>query len=309
MKFLVDAQLPRLFCDWLRENGHDALHTLDLELGNQTSDSDIILIADSDGRIVVTKDDDFVQSFLLRNTPQRLMLVASGNIGNAVMAGLNHGPFENMTAYTEVLQDVMLDMLRSGKLISATATAFSLSDTALEELYTNFDLYRDKIVLRPQEISNHPEVIRRLGVIAMNGMIAADIYGNVNSTHVMGSAIMNGIDGSGDFARNAYISIFMTPSQAKNGKISCIVPMVSHIDHTEHDVQVLVTEQGLADLRGLSPSQRATVIIENCAHPDFRPPLQDYLKRSLDHSFGKHTLHLLDEALSWHQRYLATDQM
>lgn len=208
--------------------------------------------------------------------PKNLLPLQSGvgNIANAVMAGLNHGPFENLTAYTEVLQDGMLEMIHSGKLISASATAFSLSNDALAELYAHLDEYRDKIILRPQEISNHPEVIRRLGIIAMNGMIEADMYGNVNSTHVMGSAIMNGIGGSGDFARNAYISIFMTPSQAKNGQISCIVPMVSHVDHTEHDVQVLVTEQGLADLRGLSPTQRAKVIIENCAHRTSSPPFR-----------------------------------
>ena len=243
--------------------------------------------------------------------PQNLLPLQSGvgNIANAVMAGLNHAPFENLTAYTEVLQDGMLDMMHSGKLVSASATAFSLSNKALAELYAHLDEYKDKIILRPQEISNHPEVIRRLGVISMNGMIEADIYGNVNSTHVMGSSIMNGIGGSGDFARNAYISIFMTPSQAKNGHISCIVPMVSHVDHTEHDVQVLVTEQGLADLRGLSPTQRAKVIIENCSHPDFRPALRDYYKRSLIHSQGKHTPHLLDESLSWHQRFLTTGSM
>jgi len=243
--------------------------------------------------------------------PKDLLPLQSGvgNIANAVMAGLNHGPFENLTAYTEVLQDGMLDMIHSGKLVSASATAFSLSNKALAELYAHLDEYKSKIILRPQEISNHPEVIRRLGVIAMNGMIEADIYGNVNSTHVMGTAIMNGIGGSGDFARNAYISIFMTPSQARNGHISCIVPMVSHVDHTEHDVQVLVTEQGLADLRGLSPTQRSKVIIENCAHPHFKPALRDYQKRALAHSFGKHTPHLLDEALSWHQRYFTTGSM
>ncbi len=131
----------------------------------------------------------------------------------------------------------------------------------------NIAFYRDRVLLRPQEISNHPEVIRRLGVIAMNGLIEADIYGNVNSTHIQGSAIMNGIGGSGDFARNAYLSIFMTPSVAKGGDVSCIVPMVTHVDHTEHDVQVIVTEQGLADLRGLAPRQRAKLIIANCAHP------------------------------------------
>ncbi len=243
--------------------------------------------------------------------PKNLLPLQSGvgNIANAVMAGLNNGPFDNLTAYTEVLQDGMLDMLRSGKLSMASATAFSLSDSALEELNRNLDFYRDKIILRPQEISNHPEVIRRLGVIAMNGMIEADIYGHVNSTHVMGSSIMNGIGGSGDFARNAYISIFMTPSQAKNGKISCIVPMASHVDHTEHDVQVIVTEQGLADLRGLSPNQRAKVIIDNCAHPDFRPALHDYHDRALQCSLGRHTPHLLDEALSWHQRFLTEGSM
>ncbi|ANQ86466.1 acetyl-CoA hydrolase/transferase family protein [Azoarcus olearius] len=243
--------------------------------------------------------------------PPNLLPLQSGvgNIANAVMAGLNEGPFDNLTAYTEVLQDGMLDLIKSGKLSCASATAFSLSPAALSELNADLARYRERIILRPQEISNHPELIRRLGVIAMNGMIEADIYGNVNSTHVMGTRIMNGIGGSGDFARNAYISIFMTPSQAKGGDISCIVPMASHVDHTEHDVQVLVTEQGLADLRGLSPKQRARVIIDNCAHPHFRPALMDYYKRSLMHSEGKQTPHLLDEALSWHLKYLRGGQM
>jgi succinyl-CoA:acetate CoA-transferase len=243
--------------------------------------------------------------------PKDLLPLQSGvgNIANAVLSGLNAGKFENLTAYTEVLQDGMLDMLKSGKLSCASSTALSLSPPALDELYADLASYHDRIILRPEEISNHPEIIRRLGVISMNGMIEADIYGNVNSTHVMGSKIMNGIGGSGDFARNAYISIFMTPSTAKGGSISCIVPMVSHVDHTEHDVQVLVTEQGLADLRGLSPKQRARVVIENCAHPDFKPALRDYFKRAYDTAPGKQTPHILDEALSWHSRYLRDGRM
>jgi succinyl-CoA:acetate CoA-transferase len=148
-----------------------------------------------------------------------------------------------------------------------------------------------------------------LGVIAMNAMIEADIYGNVNSSHIMGSSIMNGIGGSGDFARNAYLSIFMAPSLAKGGKISCIVPMVSHHDHTEHDVQVIVTEHGLADLRGLAPTQRAERIVQQCAHPNFRPALRDYMARAKRSGTGLHTPHLLDEALSWHSRYVKTGQM
>ena len=236
-----------------------------------------------------------------------------GNIANAVLAGLDQGPFERLTAFTEVLQDGMLAMLKSGKLVMASATALSFSSEGMKEFLGNLDFYRQRIVLRPQEISNHPELIRRLGLIAMNGIIEADIYGNVNSTHVMGSSIMNGIGGSGDFARNAYLSIFMTPSTAKGGAISCLVPMVSHVDHTEHDVQVLVTEQGLADLRGLSPRRRAQVVIERCAHPDYRPALQDYVERAeaaARHGVGGlHTPHLLDEALSWHSRYQRTGRM
>ncbi len=199
--------------------------------------------------------------------PSTLLPLQSGvgNIANAVLFGLEEGPFEGLTSYTEVIQDGMIRLLKSGKLTRASATAFSLSPEMLTEVNADMASYRKKIVLRPQEISNHPEIIRRLGVIAMNGMIEADIYGNVNSTHVMGSRIQNGIGGSGDFARNGYLSIFMAPSTAQKGSISTIVPMASHVDHTEHDVSVIVTEQGLADLRGLSPKQRAQLIIEKCA--------------------------------------------
>ena len=251
------------------------------------------------------------QEVRLGRLPAQLLPLQSGvgNIANAVLDGLNQGPFEQLTAYTEVLQDGMLAMLRSGKLAFASATAISLSPEVDAEFRQNIDFYRPRIVLRPQEISNHPELIRRMGVIAMNAMIEADIYGNVNSTHIMGSSIMNGIGGSGDFARNAYLSIFMTPSLAKGGKISCIVPMVSHHDHTEHDVQVIVTEHGLADLRGLAPTQRAERIVQQCAHPRFRPALRDYMARARRSGAGLHTPHLLDEALSWHNRYLKTGQM
>jgi succinyl-CoA:acetate CoA-transferase len=255
---------------------------------------------------------DFLQHEVKQGRlPKDLLPLQSGvgNIANAVLAGLNDGPFRNLTAFTEVLQDGMLDMLRSGTLATASATALSLSDEATADFNANIAFYRERIVLRSQEMSNHPELIRRLGLIAMNAMIEADIYGNVNSTHVMGSSMMNGIGGSGDFARNAYLSIFMTPSVAKGGSISCIVPMVSHVDHTEHDVQVIVTEQGLADLRGLSPTQRARLIVERCAHPDYRPALLDYMERAQRESLGQHTPHLLDDALGWHSGYLKTGSM
>ena len=183
----------------------------------------------------------------------------------------------------------------------------TFSKEGQQRFINNLEEYKRKIILRPQEISNNPEIIRRLGCIAMNTAIEVDIYGNVNSTNIMGSKMMNGIGGSGDFTRNSYLSIFVTPSIAKNGDISCVVPMVSHVDHTEHDVQVIVTEQGLADLRGLSPRERAETIINNCTHPEYRSKLKNYYQRALGK--GGHVPHLIEEALSWHKKFLETGSM
>ena len=243
--------------------------------------------------------------------PADLLPIQSGvgNIANAVLFGLEQGKFHNLTAYTEVIQDGMISLINSGKMISASATAFSLGPDMIKEVYGNLRHYRRSIVLRTQDISNNPGIIRRFGVISMNGMIEADIYGNVNSTHIMGSKIMNGIGGSGDFARNAYLSIFMAPSLAAKGTISTIVPMVSHVDHTEHDTQVLVTERGLADLRGLSPKQRARLVIDNCAADEFKPLLNDYFDRARKSPNGQHTPHLLSEAHGFHERFMKTGNM
>jgi succinyl-CoA:acetate CoA-transferase len=267
---------------------------------------------DADSRAIAGHIVEFLEHEVARGrVPRSLLPLQSGvgNVANAVMAGLGESSFEGLTAYTEVIQDGMLELLCSGRMVSASATAFSLSPDGAARFDAEADALRGRIVLRPQEISNHPEIVRRLGVLAMNGLIEADIYGNVNSTHVMGSRIQNGIGGSGDFARNAFTSFFLTPSTAKGGAISTIVPMVSHVDHTEHDVSVIVTEQGLADLRGLAPRKRAELVIERCAHPDYRPLLRDYYERALRDSPGRHTPHLLAEALSWHTRYLADGTM
>ncbi|MDO4711497.1 MAG: acetyl-CoA hydrolase/transferase family protein [Peptostreptococcaceae bacterium] len=242
--------------------------------------------------------------------PKDLLPLQSGvgSVANAVLGGLNDSNFENLEVFSEVLQDSALDLLASGKVKFASGTSITLSPEALPKFYEEFEKYKDKIVLRPQEISNSPELARRLGVISLNTAIECDIYGNVNSTHIMGSRMMNGIGGSGDFTRNAYLSVFTTESIAKGGAISSIVPMVSHHDHTEHDVMVIVTEQGVADLRGLNPQERAEAIIENCAHPDYKQQLRDYFERAKAGKF-KHTPHLLGEALSWHQRFVETGSM
>jgi succinyl-CoA:acetate CoA-transferase len=243
--------------------------------------------------------------------PANLLPIQSGvgNVANAVISGFVDSDFTDLSVYTEVIQDGMFDLIDAGKLSFASGTSLSPSPTGLERFYNNIKEYRKKLLLRPQEIANSPEVARRIGIIAMNTAIECDIYGNVNSTHIMGTKMMNGIGGSGDFARNAYLTCFFTASTAKNGLISSIVPMCSHIDHTEHDVDIIVTEQGLADLRGLSPRERARVIIENCAHPDYKPMLMDYFERADKATKHAHTPHLLKEALSWHERFVETGTM
>lgn len=240
-----------------------------------------------------------------------IMQSGVGNVPNAVMAGLLDSKFENIKAYTEVIQDGMVDLIDAGKMTVASATSFSLSPEYAEKMNNEASRYAKQIILRPQQISNHPEVVRRLGLICTNGLIEADIYGNVNSTNVVGSRMMNGVGGSADFTRNGFISSFITPSNAKGGDISAIVPFVSHVDHTEQDVKVIITEYGYADLRGLAPRQRAQKMID-IAHPDYRPLLQDYYDRALKYAQEKkimQTPHLLGEALSFHQRFQETGSM
>ena len=230
-----------------------------------------------------------------------------GSVANAVFAGFEHSNFNNLEMYSEVLQDCTFQLIDSGKMTFASGCSMTLSDECAARVMKNFDQYKDKIVLRPQELSNNPELIRRLGIIAINTALEFDIYGNVNSTHVAGTKMMNGIGGSGDFTRHAHIAIFVTKSYAKGGAISSVVPLVSHTDHTDHDVDILVTEQGLADLRGLAPRERARKIIDICAHPDYRKSLNDYFERACAH--GGQTPHLLNEALSWHAQFEETGSM
>jgi len=233
-----------------------------------------------------------------------------GNVANAVLSGFaTHPKIDPISLYTEVMQDGVFELIEADRLEVASTCSLTLSAEGQVKFRKNIDELKHKIIIRQQEMSNNPEVIRRLGVISMNTALEMDIFGHVNSTHVVGSKMMNGIGGSGDFCRNAYISIFMTPSSAKNAAISAVVPMVSHVDHNEHSVQVMVTEQGLADLRGLSPVRRARKIIEKCAHPAYRDLLTDYLEYGLKHAPSKHTPHSLDRAFEFHRRFVETGSM
>lgn len=271
----------------------------------EDADKELALIDDISARMANNLIDFLDNEVKHNRLPENLLPLQSGvgSVANGVLAGLVNSKYENLSVYSEVLQDSVLDLIDCGKVDMASATSLTLSKNRLHNFYENIEKYRNKIILRPQEISNNPEVIRRLGVIGINTAIEVDLYGNVNSSNIMGSKIMNGIGGSGDFARNSYISIFVTQTTAKNGDISCIVPMVSHCDHTEHDVQVIVTEQGVADLRGLSPKERAKTIIENCTCGEYKDMLSEYYNIALAESKYRHIPHIIGEALSWHERF------
>ncbi|MDX1960709.1 MAG: succinate CoA transferase [Leptospiraceae bacterium] len=233
-----------------------------------------------------------------------------GNVANAVLSCIAKDErFHEIEMWTEVLQDSIFDILEVGKLKNASTSALAFSKQGIKKFKEDISELKHKFIIRPQEISNHPALVRSLGIIAMNTALEADIYGNVNSTHVMGTGMMNGIGGSGDFARNAYVSIFMAPSIAKSGAISAFVPMVSHVDHTEHDTQIFVSEQGLADIRGLAPKKRAELIIEKCVHPSYKDVMREYVKDSFATAKTKHTPHNLKKIFDWHIKFLETGSM
>ena len=240
--------------------------------------------------------------------PRAFLPVQSGvgDIANAVLGALGaHPDVPPFQMYTEIIQDAVVRLMEAGRVTFASCCALTLSSAALRRVYGNLESFRQRLVLRPQEITNHPEVVRRLGLISINTALEADLFGNINSTHVLGRHMMNGIGGSGDFTRNAWLSIFTCPSTAKAGKISTIVPMVTHVDHNEHSVQVLATEWGVADLRGRSPRERAELVIDRCAHPEYRDALRAYVGLAKT----GHTAHTLRAAFSFHQRFEDTGDM
>lgn len=259
---------------------------------------------------------DNVMEFLIHEEkrgrlPKGLPLqVGVGNVANAVLGCMARHPHtEPLRMYTEVVQDSIFELLEAERLAFASTTALALSTEGQARFLRESRQHKGRFLIRQQEISNHPEIIRRLGVVSMNTAVEMDLFGNVNSTHVLGSKMLNGIGGSGDFCRNAFVSMFVAPSTTRQGAISTVVPMVSHVDHNEHSTQVLVTDQGIADLRGLPPVERARRVIQNCAHPEFRDELAEYLEYGLAHAPSQHTPHVLSRAFAMHTRLAETGSM
>jgi len=296
----------RIGVPYIQVNPKKIIGIVETNLPNETGDFDPSdALTDKIGENVA----DFLSSEIKKGRiPATFLPVQSGvgNIANAVLKAMgSHRDIPTFEVYTEVIQDSVIGLMEQGMVKFASGCSLTLSRSALEKVYADLERYKKQILLRPQEISNSPEIARRLGLISINTALEADIFGNVNSTHVMGTRMMNGIGGSADFCRNAYLSIFTTPSTAKDGKISAIVPAVTHHDHSEHSVKIIVTEHGVADLRGLSPIQRAQSIIENCAHPDYRKLLNDYLNLGVK----GHTPHHLEACFAFHRAFNKTGDM
>ena len=262
---------------------------------------------------VTTKIGENVANFFVREMdegriPQSFLPIQSGagNIANAVLAAMGgNEKIPIFDAYTEVIQDSLISLIEKGRVRFASGCGLIVSNAMLRHMYKDLDFFKKRLGLRPVEYTNNPSIVRQLGVIAINTALEVDIFGNVNSTHVLGSKIMNGIGGSGDFTRSAYLSIFVTPSTEKGGKISNFVPQASHIDHTEHSVNIIVSEFGVADLRGKSPRQRANEIIEKCVHPEYKPLLRKYLDSAIQ---GQTPLDIKN-AFAFHKAFMETGDM
>lgn len=117
MKFLVDAQLPRDLVDFLKAHGHEAIHTAELPEKNHTQDETIRRMADAEDRIVVSKDDDFVTSHLLRGTPRRVLLISTGNITNPELIQIMQ---ENLDSLEKALAEgVFVELTRTSLVVHA----------------------------------------------------------------------------------------------------------------------------------------------------------------------------------------------
>jgi len=231
-----------------------------------------------------------------------------GTIPEAIAEALCESVFNDIEIFSGAVGDGGLDLIDAGKVKALSVAALYLSEGGFDRFYKDISRYKSKIILRPVVIADCPELIARLGCIAINGAIEVDIYGHVNSSHIQGTRIISGVGGSCDFLWNAYLSIVVLPSVARKGVISSIVPMVTHVDHPEHAIDLIITEQGYADLRGLSPVERAKKIIDKCAHPSYKDILREYLQEAIENR-GGHEPHILEKAFNLHIAYLKNGTM
>lgn len=231
-----------------------------------------------------------------------------GSLASEIVKGLDKSGFKDIEFFCGGLQEANIEMIAKGKVRAASTGSIQMTPRVIELLEAMPELFREKVAIRNTDITNNAETIGRLGIVALTSGIEMDMYGNVNSSHIAGTKIVNGLGGGANFAQNAGLSIMLISSEGKGGDISNIVPMVSHQDISEHDIDVVITENGIADLRGLDDVQRAELIIKNCASPIYRERLEAYLDRAKRECGGHHP-QLLGEAFSWHIKLKETGSM
>ncbi|MCP4964176.1 MAG: hypothetical protein GY926_02965 [bacterium] len=223
-----------------------------------------------------------------------------GAIADSVADAFQQASFRDLQFFCGGITEPVLELLAAGKATALSAGGLGMSER-VEQILNDTPNLRDHLVLRNGDITNSAEVIGRLGLVALNTGIEIDIYGNVNSSHIAGSRVVNGIGGGASFAQNAGLSVILIPSTAKGGAISNVVPMVSHQDISEHDVDVVVTEHGIADLRGLDDGERADAIVTHCASEAYRGQLTTYLQTAREQCGGHHP-QLPEAAFGWYRR-------
>lgn len=231
-----------------------------------------------------------------------------GNMANQLTGEFKNSKFTDIEFFCGILQEANIELIAQGKVKAASAIGFTPSAKAIRLIKKNQDVFERVMVLRPTDVSSNGEIIERLGVVALNSAIEIDIYGNANTSHAMGTKVLGGIGGGGVFTQNSQLSIMLLPSETKGGVVSTIVPMVTHNDINEHDIDVVITENGVADLRGKTPVERAKAIIGNCASSVYKDQLYSYLRKSIKNA-GGHQPQLLREAFSWHLRLQETGTM
>jgi len=229
-----------------------------------------------------------------------------GNIADSVADLLQTSEFTNLQFFCGGISENILKLLESGKASGISTGGITMSENA-GKILEQVSNVREKLILRNGDMINNAEIIGRLGVIALNTGIEIDIYGNVNSSHIGGNNVVNGIGGGANFAQNAGLSVMLISSVSKGGAISNIVPMVSHQDICEHDIDIVITENGYADIRGLDDLQRAESIISNCAAEQYQQQLLDYFYTSK--KLGGHHPQNPQMAIGWYARLKETGSM
>lgn len=230
-----------------------------------------------------------------------------GSLANNIVQALGESNFKDISFFCGAIYEPVMQLIEAGKVRAASTGSIQMTPESIRILKKMSDL-KKILVLRNLEITNDSEAIGRLGILSLNSALEADIYGNTNSSHISGTHVVNGIGGGANFAQNSGLSVMLIPSTAKNKAISTIVPMTFHVDITEHDIDIMITEHGVADLRGKDDIARAQCIIQNCADPVYRERLTHYLKNAIKKFGGHHPLNPA-EALEWFCRFKETGTM